>query len=185
MKTNKYITDAEFSSLFDVYKHQVYAYVNALVKSPDISKELTQDIFIKLWTIRESLNEVRNLDGYIYILCKNTALNHLKKIRNNQLMMESLKKIIIDGHRELEDQLTYKDYKNMVDEVVSKLSPQRKKIYLMSREEGLSINEIAEKLGLSANTVKNHLVTSLSIIREYLQTKGGILAILISFVFFI
>jgi RNA polymerase sigma-70 factor (ECF subfamily) len=54
---------------------------------------------------------------------------------------------------------------------VEQLSPQRKKIFLLSRQEGLTRAEIAQHLNLSVNTVNNHLNESLRLVKEYLQNE--------------
>lgn len=54
---------------------------------------------------------------------------------------------------------------------MNELSPRQKEIFQLSREEGLSHNEIAEKLGISTNTVKNHLVTILSFLKRGLGNE--------------
>jgi DNA-directed RNA polymerase specialized sigma24 family protein len=78
------------------------------------------------------------------------------------------------------ENLALKELNRIIGEAINQLPAQRKKIYRMSRDEGMSIPEIASSLNLSPNTVKNALVTALKFIREYL-VKYGIIFFLLLF----
>ena len=65
-----------------------------------------------------------------------------------------------------------KEVHQLIIEAVGQLPAQRRRIYQMSRDEGMKIPEIAERLGISPNTVKNTLVMSLGFIRKYLAERG-------------
>lgn len=170
---NHSAADTVFTVVFDTYKDRIYGFVLSLVKSPDAAEELTQDILIKLWLCRDILGEVKNLDGYIFTVARNKALNHLRKAAYDKRLLQELAGYMRTQHTDVEDQVTLHDYERLVGEAVSSLSPQRKQVYRLSREDGLSLEEIAQQLQLSRNTVKNHLVASLKAIREHLQKHGG------------
>lgn len=182
MQTN--VSDeADFSLLFETYKEQVYGYVLTVVKLSQVAEEITQDIFIKLWTCRDMLGDIKNLDGYIYILSRNHALNSLRQVKYDERLFEELRTTISEQHHPLEEYLLDRDYQQLLSDALNTLSPQRKIVYQLSREEGLSINEIAIRLQLSPNTVKNHLVASLKNIRQYLEGCGDITLLLTFFMF--
>lgn len=163
----------EFDKVFETYKDRIYGFILTLVKSPDAAEELTQDILIKLWLCRDMLHEVKNLDGYVFTIARNMGLNHLRKAAYDKRLLAELASYMRTEHSDVEDQVILQDYQRLVGEAVAALSPQRKQVYLLSREEGRSLEEIAEHLQLSRNTVKNHLVASLKSVREYLQKHGG------------
>ena len=183
MKHTDQDSEKDFSQFFDTYKGQVYGYVLTIIKDKTLAEEITQDIFMKLWTVRDILHTIRNIDNYIFILARNRSLNHLRKVKSDHKALEELRYHIVQSHNPVEEHLLQRDYQDVVQKAVGALSAQRRLVYQLSREEGLSMNEIADRLLLSPNTVKNHLIAALKHIRHYLEQHGGIVALLTFFMF--
>lgn len=162
-----------FDDVFRLYKDRIYRYVLVIVKSTEAAEELTQEILIKLWLCRDLLNKVDNLDGYIYVIARNKALNHLRKAAYDLRLMNELKSFMQDEQNNVDDRITANDYDVLVKQALATLSPQRRKVYELSRVEGLNHEEIAGRLSLSKNTVKNHMVEALKHIRSYINKSGG------------
>ena len=76
-----------FRELFMRYHLKVYYFVLGLVKSESDAEDLTQEIFLKLWTHRSRFTEVRTFGSYLYVLAKHTAFNYIESRRVN---LESL-----------------------------------------------------------------------------------------------
>lgn len=159
-----------FRELFMRYHLKVYYFVLGLVKSESDAEDLTQEIFLKLWTHRSRFTEVRTFGSYLYVLAKHTAFNYIESRRVNLVNLERAGEE--DGERSdtpYED-LVAKDLRLLVDMIVETMPPQRKMIYRMSRDEGLSNTEIAENLQLSKKTVENHLNLALKELRNAVLT---------------
>src|SRR5882724_9837047 len=86
----RHITETSFKCLFDNYKNRVYGYVLAISHSPYTAEEITQEIFIKLWLCRDILDEVENLEAYIFSIARNKTLNHLRKAAHNIKLLHEL-----------------------------------------------------------------------------------------------
>ena len=99
---------------------------------------------------------IANLPNFLFILSKNTTFNFLEA---RQIRIERLneKPFEEEAHDSPDEDLIAKDLQLLIDMVVANMPPQRKLIYQLSREAGLSNAEIAEKLDLSKKTVENHL----------------------------
>lgn len=175
-------SELEFEKIFDAYKQQVYTQVYAVTKCKYAAEEITQEIFIKLWQRQGTLNEVKNLDAYLYTISRNYALNHLRKIANDLRKTNELMQIAVTVNNDTESGLQLAEYKDLIFKATCKLSPQRRIVYEMSKEQGLSYDEIASELNLSKNTVKNHLLAAIEFIRSYL-TKSGVDSTIISILF--
>lgn len=180
--TNRH-SATDFSQFFDTYKEQVYGYVLTIIKDKTVAEEITQDIFMKLWTVSDLLHTISNIDNYIFIIARNRSLNHLRKVKHDHKALEELRCHLAEAHNPVEEHLLQRDYEHLVERAVAGLSTQRKIVYQLSREEGLNLNEIAHRLQLSPNTVKNHLIAALKYIRQYLEQHGGIAMLLTIFMF--
>lgn len=159
-----------FRTLVDVHWRRVYGNTLALVKSPQVAQEITQDIFLKIWIHRERLKDVNSFAEYIYVVGRNHVVSALRK---------KIAKICEEPEDIIEDQLVpdkqmqYKETYQLIMEGMEQLTPQQQLIFKMSRLEGLSYMDIAAKLNLSKNTVKGHMVLALNFLRTFIRNKLG------------
>lgn len=169
----------DFNQIFSAYRSRIFAYVFAISKSEYIAEEITQEIFIKIWLGRGQLDSIKNLDGYIFKITKNLCLNYLRKIAYNEKMATELIRIAGKTNESTDSRLMLFDYNKLINEAVDSLSPQRKRVYQLSREKELDYEEISAELNLSKNTVKNHLLTAMAIVKTFL-IKNGVNSTLLS-----
>ncbi len=172
---------SDFDCIFEKYKKRVYVYVLTIVKSGFLAEEITQEIFIKLWLYRDKLNDINNLDGFIFKVVRNHALNHLRKIACNDRLLKEILTLAVPEQNNIDEKLISADYQLLVQQALDCLSPQRRLVYELSRKKGLNYEEIASQLNLSRNTVKNHIVSALKHIHHYLSKNGISIAVLLLF----
>jgi len=170
-----------FTSLFYSCKERLFSYVLAVSHSRYIAEEITQEIFLKLWLFRHHLNMVENPEAYLFTIARNKTLNHLRKARYDEKLMEDLKGLMRPSSNDVEEHLSVSDNDRLLQEAITLLSPQRQLVYRLSRYEGLNHQEIAKEMSLSRNTVKNHLVQALRFIRTYLDNNGVFIFLLFLF----
>lgn len=147
-----------FHHLFDRYYSKVYYFILNLVKSIDDSEDLAQDVFIKIWTNRAAFKEVKNFEAYLYVLTRNSVFTYFQS-KYTRYSFESTDSLLIE---QIADESPYedliaKDLQLLIDMKVDAMPPQRKKVYQLSRQFGMSSEEIALKLGITKKTVENHL----------------------------
>ena len=167
--------EAAFSELFRRYDKRIYPFVLKMIKTVSVAEEITQEIFIKLWFNRQKLNEVNNASSYLFTIAANHTLDHIRKILNERKMLNNLSGILKDdSSNNTEESMLFRDCEALVQKAVAGLPAQQKKIYILSRQHGLSNEEIARQLNLSPNTVRNHLSEALRSIRIFLERKGQV-----------
>lgn len=157
-----------FKVLYDQYRHRLYGFLYQLTKSHSISEDLLQDTFMCIWEDRERLTAVRDLKAYIFTMVKHRALNSLKRISKEELLIRRMAHRSELGDRGTESNVQYNELKRNIDRVVRQLPPQQRTVYQMSREEGLRQEEISDRLNVTVATVKKHLTLSLRYIRKNL-----------------
>ena len=173
-----HVTEDDFKCIFDTYKNRLYGYVLAIAHSGYAAEEITQEIFLKLWLCRDMLGQVDNMEAYVYTIARHKTLNYLRKAAYDARLMKELQSAMEPETNNVEEYSLKVEYEHIVKEAVARLSPQRRLVYQLSRNQGLNHEEIAGHLQLSQNTVKNHLVAALRFIRNYLGTSGNALIVM-------
>ncbi len=162
--------EAAFKELFDGYYNTLGEYLFQLTGSLAESEEILQDNFVKVWVQRQKLTQIKNFSNYIFILCKNQAYNSLKKQAVERKIFKYVDKTLLENINDgnLDDSLQV--YRRLIDAAVDKLPPQAQKIYLMSRDERLKYEEIAEKTKISSETVKKHIQYAQNFIKNEVKS---------------
>lgn len=159
-----------FETFFLYYYPLVKGFICGLLQSQEEAEDISQDIFLMLWNNRSSLNTINNFKSYLFRVCKNAVYRHIERalLFKNYQQKQTEKTVSPSETNEIDDNIHLKELELLVAMAVEKMPPQRKKIYKMSRESGMSSEEIAQTLGINKRTVENHLSQALTDIRKIL-----------------
>jgi RNA polymerase sigma-70 factor (ECF subfamily) len=168
------IADGDELAFTDVYQSftpSLAAFILKLTRSEVLVDEIIQETFFQVWVSRDKLPEVREPRAWVFRISANISYSHLRRLLTEKKV---LKNILPEPAKDWSaaETLQVNMLLNTVQEVVNDLSPQRKRVYQLSREAGLTVPQIAEALNLSPNTVRNTLQSSLCAIRDHLLKKG-------------
>lgn len=159
-----------FAAVFETYRQRLYAYLLRITKSPVIAEDIVVDVFMKLWVGRELLPNIQSLGGFLHKVAYNKAMDlFTATARHTRLQQVYAERIGNRPERGADDLLVDDECRRILLEAVNQLPPQRKLIYTLSREQGLTHEQIARALNLSRHTVKNSIVAATRSISEYLQ----------------
>lgn len=161
--------------IYDRYHQPVYRYVLNLIKIPEVTEDIVHEVFLKLWEKRETLRVRENFKGYLFTACRNMSIDMTKQIAVDRELKAELLRYY--DHASLERHYSQEElykYDSLVEEALNTLSPQRRKVFEMSRKQGKSHQEIARELNISPNTVKEHMSRALTGLRDFLQKRGEI-----------
>lgn len=156
-----------FRILFDVYKDRFYAVARKMTRSESIAEEMVQEVFIKIWQYRTNLTQVTNPDSYFFTMLYRQVYSHYKKLALNEKMLTLITRSPVFQNI-TDEAVLARESEKLINEAVAKLPTQQRLVFKMSKQEGLSREQIAEKLRISPNTVRNHLTDALSFVRTYL-----------------
>lgn len=170
-----------FNVLFNRHWGHLYNYMMRITKSHHVSEEIVTDVFLKLWTGRELVPNIQNMDAFLATVAHNKAMNFFKLSARNA----RLQKVISQSMQQATEEISA-DYRildaeaiTVLQNAIQKLSPRRRKILTLSREQGLTHDQIASELNLSLQTVKNTMSGALSSLRSILhKNQGGLLLFL-------
>ena len=121
-------------------------------------------MFVNLWINRKAIDLSKSFNSYLHTIARNKSINFL---RHKYVEAAYIGNIQYDENNpSSEEELIAKELGLLIDDIVEKMPPQRRQIYILSKNEGLSNSEIAEKLLTSKSTVESQLSLALKEIRN-------------------
>lgn len=168
-KGQKKAYEAVYNEFFGVLYHLSLNYLN----DEKVSEEIVQDTFMKLWEIRETLNDQINIRNFLYTITKNNCLNYLRNQKISLKHQENVKYMEMQFNYEalekLGNYIQFEELRSKIDEAISKLPAELIETFRMSRFEELSYREIAEQQNISIKTVEARISKALRILRVELK----------------
>jgi RNA polymerase sigma-70 factor, Bacteroides expansion family 1 len=164
-----------------VYKkhwNRIYSIALVYLKSSQLAEDAVQEVFLKLWAKRQQLTNVKNLEGFIFIIARNHVIDTLKKVMAIRVHSTDAEHWLPDDLLLPAAQVELKSLQKKITDAIEKLPPQQKNVIKMSREEGLTHEQIGERLGIDKKTVKNHVVRALATLRRLLRDGEAFLLVL-------
>jgi len=181
-ETEKYLVESirkgdyqAYEILFKTYYSGLCALGRSLVHSAETAEDLVSDVFVKVWEQPEILLVNYSLKGYLIRCVRNSCINYLTRThqRFRHVDVETADKLnalmpeLAQG--DPYEEFMVAELGDKINEVISTLPPECRRIFLLSRSDELSYREIAQQLSISENTVKVQLYRALSKIRESLK----------------
>ena len=166
-----------FDSLFHRYSEKLYKFSFSLLKNHEDSKEIVQEAFIRIWEKRDYIDSSKSFKSFLFKISYNLIIDQLRSRLKEKEYREFLTAYFETENIEIESRVDYDTIKKRIEIALDELPDKRKKVFVLSREAGLSNKEIAAKLEISVKTVENQINLSLKHIRQRLGKD--ILAILL------
>ena len=171
-----------FELLFNRYVPLLQPYLLDMLKSSQAAEDVIQNTFMRIWLLRDKLDSIEFPKTWITRIAINECLNMLRRKQTERKVLDKLQENE-PYPTGVETDTQYHQTKELVQQAINRLSPQRRKIYELSRLQGKSVAEIAEELGISVQTVKNTLGICLELIREHLKNNDVIIPAVIFWTF--
>lgn len=168
-----------FKLLYDRYCKKLFYFSLRYLDDKEEAEELVQSVFINIWEHRNSLNETLSVKNYIYRSALNYIYNYLKKKAVHARYVEAELRKSEPQSNQTYNNIFYNDLERSISSIVEKLPLQQRKIFQLSRFDGLSHEEIARTLNLTVRTVENHIYRALKIIKSKL--RSGVLFLFLLF----
>ncbi|WP_316845580.1 RNA polymerase sigma-70 factor [Pedobacter psychrodurus] len=167
-----------FNVLFDRYFTKLYRYALGYVNDECFAEEAMMDLMMWVWEKRHTLEIQGEFKHYIFRAAKNATIKVIRKRAIQTAPIESIENHISFTSATADHGILTSEMEQSYRQELDLLSPQRKIVFQLSREEELSHAEIADNLDISINTVKNHIKFSLNHFRKgFLRYKDAALAI--------
>jgi RNA polymerase sigma-70 factor (family 1) len=168
-----------FGYLFERYYSLIYSVSFKYLKVHELAEDMVQSSFLKIWEKRVSLTQIERFDHYLFRIARNEMTDHFRKNITRDKHQQRLRELFAEEAGNPEELLISKQNRKLIADVIRELTPQQQTAYKLSRDEGLSYQQIAEKMGLSVNTVKVHISLALKALRSFFEEKKNEFLILI------
>jgi RNA polymerase sigma-70 factor (family 1) len=161
-----------FAVLVERKWNNIYLQALTYLKGTQAAQDIVQDVFIKIWQNRNKLPEIERFDSFLFITARNHIISALRKKTLLPLTPDDLD---IEEKNYLPDKvLSQKNLAALIARAIDLLPQQQKKAYLLSRDQGLSHEEIAATMQVSKEAAKKHICRALNFLRTYLKTHSDI-----------
>lgn len=159
-----------FTQIYDQYFDLLYGFVFRLVRSHEITKEIVQNTFIKVWENRSKIDTEGAFKSWIFKIAKNDFIDQFRIQMNNPVFEDYLnycnnENIIVSQ----DNSFDFEQFRSALAIAKTKLSPQQAKVFELCKEEGISAKNVAQQLQISEQAVYNYLSQSLHLLRNELK----------------
>lgn len=156
-----------FERLYNLYWARAYHFSKLYISDEYECEEIVQNVFIRLWNMRERLNPEKDPDGLIFILTRNLVFNQAHRSANERAMKEALQ-AESGSSDDLEERLESEDLQAYLDTLVQALPARQREAFELSRTEGLSYKEISKRMNISEKGVERAIYLARKFLRKHL-----------------
>lgn len=168
-KGDKKAFEEIYNEFFGVHYHLCLQYIH----NEKAAEEIVQDTFLKLWEIRNTLNDQINIRSFLYTITKNNCLNYLRNQKISMKHIENMKYMEMQFNYEalekLGNYIQFEELRSKIEEAIAQLPAELVETFQLSRFEELSYKVIAEKQNISIKTVEARISKALRILRVELK----------------
>ena len=157
-----------FDALFRANYAGLCRIATRILGSPAQAEELVQDLFLWVWERCPAIDESTPSRAYLYRAAHNAALNRLRRQRIEQRWQEEQPDAEPSSDSAPAVELEHDELLGAVQGAIERLPPRCGLIYTMSRQEGLTYQEIADALDLSVKTVEAQMTRAFRLLRKAL-----------------
>lgn len=160
-----------FYHIYERYSKRLYGFVLRYIKQKEDAEEIVQEVFVKIWETRNKIDAYSSFEAFLFTIAYNTTISLLRKRTSEKIYLDHLKSLQQCANSpDLIDEIQYNELNDRVQSLLNELTSRQKEIFQLSREEGLTHDEIAKKLDISVNTVKKHMANTLSFLKQKIDS---------------
>jgi len=163
-------SEQAFRSIVHAYQDKVIRFISLYVKNYQECEELASDVFLSLWTNRDKIDEIANLENYIFIIARNKALNYLRKHKVETIDFESFS---IDAFQNTETTpesiFINRELLDTLNSAINELPHKTKLAFHLVREDKMKYKDAAKVLGVSIRTIEKQVASAVAKLKERLS----------------
>lgn len=160
---------AALDALLDRYWTPLVTYAAAMLQSWDSAEDTVQETFVRLWERREEWSTTGSLQALLFQITRNLTLDEIRRQRRHLTLLEGQSTVAPQPSATPFDELQATQLETAYLAALAALPERRREVFLLSRQHGLSYQQIAMVMGISPQTVANQLSAALTELRNTLE----------------
>lgn len=158
-----------FELLFKRHYKPLCRRVNTMLNDEEATEDVVQQLFIKIWESRDTLQTPDSVAAYLFTAARNRALNYIKSQSRKSSNEVPLTNLHDEADNRTEEQMDANELQKALYAAIDALPEKRREVFVLSRFEGKSYKEIAEIMQISVKTVEAQMGKALSTLREFVK----------------
>ena len=158
-----------YEVIFKKYIKELYRFAFSYVRDAQVAEEMAQEVFLYVWEKRRQIEIQTTLKTYLYSAIKNKCLNYIKLELPKRQSMSDLSEVMLSINPGTKDEGESEQLKKSIQKAINALPRKCRRIFMLSRNAGMTYEEIAEELNLSKKTVENQMGIALKKLRASLE----------------
>ena len=159
--------EGAFETIYGLYSQRLFGRLLKLVKTEAQAQEILQDVFIKLWQHRQSLDAEKSFRSFLFKIAENKVYDFFRKAARDKLMEANLISLSTTNYINIEEYTRAEENLELLYKAIESLPPQRQQVFRLCKLEGRSYKEVSELLSISLSTISDHIVKATKAIKEY------------------
>ena len=173
MQISRYDDEQAFARLFRHMYDRLLHFCIRYVHVREVAEEIVSDVFVKVWNRRSELEKITNLPVYLFVAVKNHSLNYLEQYSHLRIVpLSGSDTADLRNSVDLERDLEWKEMRFKMDQIVSSLPAQCRRIFQLIKEDGFKYKEAAQILNIAPRTVETQLFRAMRRLNDGLGTAA-------------
>jgi len=159
--------EGAFKQIYFLYSERLYGNLIKLVKSEQVAQEVLQDVFMKIWDHRHSIDLDKSFRSYLFRIAENAVYDLYRKASRDKALLRQLIAKSATQYSHIEEAIFSKEQEHFLQHAIASLPPQRKRVFELCKIEGKSYEEVSRILGISVATISDHIVKANRFLKKY------------------
>jgi len=163
-----------FRIIYEHYSPQVCAFIRKYLRSQELSDDICQNVFIKIWEHRDQLSVVTEFGAWAFTIAKRQCIDLLKKATREEAAMNMILSAY-PGTVEQDENLLYtREYFQFIENILNRMPSRTTEVFRLCRQQSKTYDEAAKELGITRDAIKKHMVRSMRILKEAAEKELGV-----------
>ncbi len=161
-----------FDEIFLAYNKKIYSFAFSHFKSKEEAEGIVQEVFLRIWKKRTSLRTQSDFQAFLFTITYNIIKNRFRKLDRDKRHLQAYSLNVDLEDNSSKTTLEYNNLMEIFEKSLLQLPPRQREVFLLNKQEGMTVDEISKKLELSKRTVENHLFRAKAFLKKIIIDDG-------------